>query len=611
MLSYLKDRLHCRLNSWFLRKLSHGGKEVLLKSTAAALPVYPMSCFRLPKTIIKKLESMMADYWWNSEPHLKKIHWISWDRLCLPKKLGGLGFKDLECFNQALLAKQAWKLVIDQNSLMARFLKSRYFPHSTFLDAQSGARPSYAWRSLIYGRELVKKGLKKSIGDGYNTSVWLDKWVDDPELGPRPPWIKCISFDVNLMVKDLIDHSSRKWNVSALQAIFFPRDVELILSKQPAILHEDSVTWAHNKSGSLTVKSAYWLARNQKIKECYPEVLSLPSVNPVREKVWKITSAPKIKTFLWKAVSEALPVAELILRRGMKIDNRCQTCGSEEESILHVLFHCAPARQVWALSGIPHPKIGFDEGSLLGNVSYLLSLKTTSRLDEKMIRVWPWILWSLWKSRNELIFKGRRWSPEEIKEKADCEAEEWFLAQEVEEEFIKTSSTELRPPVRRWKPPPRGWLMCNVSLDWVKHSKLLGVAWVVRNERGVVMMHSRRAFSNIHSLDDARLTTLLWAIESMSSLHYNQVIFAGDFRDLFLAFKKPLQWPALRYQVDELGLLLSLISDFKLLVVSKEENRGATIIAQSVTREGRLQSYVASGHPSWLFEFFVNESRFL
>lgn len=169
LLSYLKERTHCRLYSWYLRRLSQGGKEVLLKSTASALPVFPMSVFKLPETLIKNLNSLMAGFWWSSEPHLKKIHWVSWDKLCLPKSLGGIGFKDLESFNQALLSKQAWKVVQQPECLLARFLKSTYFNNGTFLEAPTGVRPSFAWRSLLHGRDLLVKGLKRHVDDGANT----------------------------------------------------------------------------------------------------------------------------------------------------------------------------------------------------------------------------------------------------------------------------------------------------------------------------------------------------------------------------------------------------------------------------------------------------------
>lgn len=74
---------------------------MLLKSTARGIPVFVMSCFWLPKSLISSLFSMMADYWWGVDAHKKKIHWISWETMCLSKQFGGVGFRDLKCFNQA------------------------------------------------------------------------------------------------------------------------------------------------------------------------------------------------------------------------------------------------------------------------------------------------------------------------------------------------------------------------------------------------------------------------------------------------------------------------------------------------------------------------------
>lgn len=117
-------------------------------------------------------------------------------------------------------------------------------------------------------------------------------------------------------------------------------------------------------------------------------------------------------------------MTDLISKRGLQIDGRCQTCEAEGESILHALFQCAPARQVWALFGIPRPEIGFEKGSIAGNVNYLLNVKNSRRGRDKVLRAWPWIIWCIWKSISDLISKGRRWSPEEIMEKATNEAEE-------------------------------------------------------------------------------------------------------------------------------------------------------------------------------------------
>lgn len=81
----------------------------------------------------------------------------------------------------------------------------------------------------------------------------------------------------------------------------------------------------------------------------------------------------------------------------------------------------------------------------------------------------------------------------------------------------------------------------------------------------------------------------------MSSLHYNKVVFARDYKEIFTAVHKPLFWPALRYHVAELYQLLRGIADYQLLSVWKEENRGAVIIAQNVTKPTPLMCHLLCG----------------
>ena len=91
---------------WKGRLLSCVGREILIKAVAQATPTYTMSCFKLPNSLCKELNSMMGNFWWGQKDKERKMAWVTWEKLCTPKEEGGMGFRDLKAFNLALLAKQ-------------------------------------------------------------------------------------------------------------------------------------------------------------------------------------------------------------------------------------------------------------------------------------------------------------------------------------------------------------------------------------------------------------------------------------------------------------------------------------------------------------------------
>lgn len=50
-----------------------------------------------------------------------------------------MGFRDLSSFNQALVAKQGWRILHNPDSFMAKVLKAKYSKHTDFMEAKLGS----------------------------------------------------------------------------------------------------------------------------------------------------------------------------------------------------------------------------------------------------------------------------------------------------------------------------------------------------------------------------------------------------------------------------------------------------------------------------------------
>lgn len=143
--SLVIDRVWKKFKDWKESFLSRAGNEVLIKAVAQAILIYIMSCYRIPDGVCKKIESLLAKFWWGAKHGDRKIHWMSWYRMSRSKGSGGMGFKGIKDFNSSLLGKQFWRLMKGDGSLFKIFFKGRYYPRCNITKVVMGYKPSYAW----------------------------------------------------------------------------------------------------------------------------------------------------------------------------------------------------------------------------------------------------------------------------------------------------------------------------------------------------------------------------------------------------------------------------------------------------------------------------------
>lgn len=152
-----------------------------------------------------------------------------------------------------MLARQAWKLTVFQESLCARLLKAKYYPNGNLIDTAFCSNPSQTWQAISHGLELLKKGVIWRIGCGTQVRIWRDPWI------PRELSLRTTTRQGRCRlrwVSELLEQGGREWDFDTIRRWFNQADVEVISKiKLPQRSSEDFLAWHFEKSGLFTVRS--------------------------------------------------------------------------------------------------------------------------------------------------------------------------------------------------------------------------------------------------------------------------------------------------------------------------------------------------------------------
>ena len=214
-----------------------------------------------------------------------------------------MGFRDINNFNDALLAKQIWRLLHQKNTLLYKVFSAKYFLGGNILDAPTPTKCSYAWKSILQFRKVIQKGAIWRVGDGRSISIWEHSWL--PKLGMSRVVSPKIDVGLN-RVCDLFYPGTKIWNVEVLQNSFYPWEVEVIMKNYVSeACNTDCLVWPKSADGCYTVKSTYQMLATEVINGT--PSLSNGEDSKVWKSIWKIRAPQKIRHFMWRAVKDSLP----------------------------------------------------------------------------------------------------------------------------------------------------------------------------------------------------------------------------------------------------------------------------------------------------------------
>ncbi|CAJ2631177.1 unnamed protein product [Trifolium pratense] len=392
----------------------------LINSVLSSLPLYFFSFFKAPVCVLKELVNIQRKFLWGGSSENKKICWVSWDTICLPKEKGGLGIKNLNLFNQALLSKWKWRGICEPNSSWSKLLAYRYGSlYSNFLDQVvcEGRGQSIWWRDLLkIGRDdngdWFRSNISNVLGQGNAIRFWKDKWYGPDCLMDLYPALYFKTSMPNCFVADTgFEHNGKWiWNICWAETLSSTESDEaeellyLLADISPKQDKLDSMRWIPDHSGNFSVNSAYQFLLNSVESNIVDE-----NVVHALNQLWVNDVPSKVNVFGWRLLLVRLPTRLALVRKGIIVNHRewcCAFCYREKEDINHLFFNCSFSIRVWTniFKWMKVTYIHFEE--VWSHFNSFGALVKNNKNAKGRHLIWLATTWSLWRARNNTMFRG-------------------------------------------------------------------------------------------------------------------------------------------------------------------------------------------------------------
>lgn len=365
------EKLQSQLEGWQSRLLSQPARAVLIKSVLSSLPLYHLSYFKLTDKEAKKCDSLMCNFFWGTTANRKSPHMRSWDKLCAPRDTGGLGIKKTKEFNNAMLGRQAWRIIHNNRCLLSTIYQAKYGTGDIGSPFMCKSTPSTLARPICNRINEILRDCHWRVGNGNDIRLSSSLWL--PPDRPNPDFAT---------VSNLLDGNER-WDRSKVLDIYDLDKAERIM-KIPISLIDiaDRVVWTASPQGNYTVKDAYNLATTLGHHQSHFNWKTF----------WKLKCLQKILMFGWKCLLDSLPLGANLIKKNFNIDPNCAFCHDHLEDLDHLFLGCTFTRASWFGSDFSQGLTHWLHNLMCNDLDYFVKILV--------------FVWTIYCHRNEVRFNG-------------------------------------------------------------------------------------------------------------------------------------------------------------------------------------------------------------
>ena len=264
------------------------------------------------------------------------------------------------------------------------------------MEARCSASASFAWKSILKARHVIRKGAHWRVGNGNSIRVWHDKWLPSSAIGV--PITSPHVLPDGACVSDLIHVDTSSWNTELVERVFMPSEAPLILSMAlSSRAPNDLLVWGGERSGKYSVRSAYRMLAAADLDN-QPGSSTTEHWRMFWKRIWSVRVPFKIRNFLWRVCIDALPTLVHLQRRTIVSNTRCSFCLVENEDLLHALWTCPLLTPLWHHHKLTRKVSRCCYQSLLDVIGHLFEIESAASMAE-----FAYMLWLVWQRRNKAM----------------------------------------------------------------------------------------------------------------------------------------------------------------------------------------------------------------